>query len=139
MTLTHRADEESDVWIDDLFVCSTRSDGLRHIGECAHETRFLLPYQDKLITLNSDSSMRNNFIDIYDSQDGALLHSLPLDYIPMQGAIKGGLLYVQGFDCLVKYDINGSDVVEVKRLGIPRIGSPTDASSHYLSGIFLNE
>ena len=139
MTLTHKISDDSNVWLDNLYVCSSLDKGLRLLGECAHVTRSLLPYQDKLITVNSDENEGNNFIDIYNRHNGVLLLSLPIDYVPRRAVIDGDALYVQGFDCLVKYSIDGLTVTEIKRIGIPRIGSPTDADFHYLSGIFLNK
>ena len=136
---SNRVSPESDFFNFDIYTCSNLQDGFRFLGKAAHEILYLLPYKDKLITINSDATRNNNFIDVYDRNDGALLHSLPTNYVPQRAVIDGDAFYVQGFDCLVKYNIDGLTITEVKRIDIPRIGSPTDADFHYLSGIFLNK
>jgi hypothetical protein len=140
MAFFSKPDPESNSFDCDIYSCASLEDGLDILCRSAHEPSCLLPYKETLITTNTDAATdKINFIDIYDRHDGTLLYSLSLDYRPRQAVIDGDVLYVQGFDCLVKYSINGNTVAEQKRIGIPRIGSPTDADFHYLSGIFLNK
>jgi hypothetical protein len=124
-----------------IYSYSLATNSLKLVAECANLPIGIVPHENSIITINEfiiDSSIKpdSGFIDIYDKTDGTLLNSVSLDYSPAQAIVDGDNLYVQGFDCLIKYHISGSTITELKRVDIPRIGSPADTSFHYLAGMF---
>ena len=78
----------------------------------------------------------NHFIEIYDCSSAKRQHSLSVDYSPAHGEFMGDRLYVNGFDCLVKYRLEGNDLIEEARTALNTSGSDDDPSFHYINGIF---
>ncbi|MDR0499746.1 MAG: hypothetical protein LBG97_00655 [Coriobacteriales bacterium] len=120
---------------ENIYSYSLVNDTLEFVSKCEHKPSDIAVYNNELITVNR-VELISGFIDIYDRTDGTLLNTVLLDYSPDQMIIDGDNLYIQGFECLVKYHISGSTITELKRVDIPRIGSPADTSFHYLAGMF---
>jgi hypothetical protein len=71
------------------------------------------------------------YIEVYDAASKELLNSMHVDYAPTNGLIRDGVLFVRGSYGIVKYRLDGFELIEEAR-------APLDGqNSHYISGMFL--
>jgi hypothetical protein len=103
-----------------------------------YEISTVLLEGDKLFVFCSPTIATDDFyIEIYDSVSGELLKSMHVDYAPTHGLFRDGALFVRGSYGIVKYRLDGLDLIEEARTPLGSYGSADDPSFHYISGMFV--
>jgi hypothetical protein len=116
---------------------ATEDNSIGHFADPAqgaegYEVSHLIPYGDRVLALGAypsvDLSRRTGLIEVYDTASGDAVGSLASDIAPSCGVIAGDDLYVKGVASgevvLARYRIDGTSLVEEKRMYFAQNGSP---------------